>query len=124
MVMSIESQARTCVEVKSVKIETPVPDQGFTDPMVWIYTATETFTERLSEMMAWLRRRRTIRDFDRKNHKVNPGDGLGWRSTFDWIFSPECPIRDHEVISAWVDDQISRREKSKKSIEFLIFGDL
>lgn len=122
MVIQVNAPATAGVEIKSIKIETAKPEDGFADPMVWIQTGGETFTERLSDMMAWLRGRGTIRNFDQKYHEVNPGDGLGWRSTFVWLFSPDCPIQDHDVIGAWVTERVTRRDAFKQKIEFFIHG--
>lgn len=118
--MTSEIQTLPAVRIKSVKIETPSPEDGFIDPHVFIYTEDETFIERLSDMLHFFLKNGLIRDFDQKSLKVDPG--TGWVPTFNWIFSRESLFQDLDVIGDWVAGRLARRSQAKKSIEFFIYG--
>ena len=90
--MQINSEAPVAIKIKSIKIETPAPADGFTDPMVWIHTEDEVFTERVSDMLLFFRQNGLIRDFDQSANEVNTG--TGWVPTFNWIFSGESLFQD------------------------------
>lgn len=120
MVMQIKSSAPAAINIKSIKIETPDPGTGFTDPMVWIYTSDEVFTERVSDMLFFFRQNSLIRDFDQDANEVNPG--TGWVPTFNWIFSGASLFQDRDVIGDWVAGRLARRDQSKRAIEFYVNG--